>query len=91
MNSPPPRGHTQSTATNGIISSARKKNLKIGSTKSAHQANERKTTSRQERESHKLAINPTLGTATHGWEGTQNQELLLRSKGCDHNNEHPNC
>ena len=53
----------------------------------AHQANERKTTSRQERE---LAINPTLGTATHSWKGTQNQELLLRSKGYDHNSEHPN-
>lgn len=56
----------------------------------AHQANEKKTTSRQKRESHKLAINSTLGTATHSWEGTQNQELLLRSKGCDHNNGHPN-
>lgn len=56
----------------------------------AHQANEKKPTSRQEKESHKLAINPTLGTATHSWEGTQNQELLLRSKGYDHNSGHPN-
>ena len=55
----------------------------------AHQANERKPTSRQERESHKLAINPTLDTATHSWEVTQSQELLLRSKGYDHNG-HPN-